>query len=30
MTDVSLGLNDFFRIGDWTVEQHVEAPRACL
>lgn len=24
-TDVSFGLNDFFRIGDWTVEQHVAA-----
>lgn len=30
MTDVSLGLNDFFRIGDWTVEQHVEAHRRDL
>jgi hypothetical protein len=25
--DVSFGLNDFFRIGGWTVEQHVEAHR---
>lgn len=28
--DVSLGLNDFFRIGGWTVEQHVEAHRRDL
>lgn len=27
MNDVSFGLNDFFRIGDWTVEQHVQAHR---
>ncbi|KAL1872954.1 hypothetical protein Daus18300_004094 [Diaporthe australafricana] len=27
MTDVSLGLNDFFLIDGWTVEQHVEAHR---
>ncbi|KAG8159763.1 hypothetical protein KVR01_010400 [Diaporthe batatas] len=25
--DIGLGLNDFFRIGGWTVEQHVEAHR---
>lgn len=25
LQDASLGLNDFCRIGDWTVEQHVEA-----
>lgn len=25
--DVSFGLNDFFRIADWTVEQHVQAHR---
>lgn len=25
--DVSFGLNDFFRIGGWTVEQHVRAHR---
>lgn len=27
MADVSFGLNDFFQISDWTVEQHVEAHR---